>query len=63
MSAGRRRKAEGGYRPIVDAEPAMELLERLPSPMSLSGTMMLAITETMWSLPPSRELPSARASR
>jgi hypothetical protein len=51
MSAGRRRKAEGGY-PPVPAEPAMEPLERLASPMSLSGTMMLATTATMWRLPP-----------
>jgi hypothetical protein len=52
MSAGRRRKAEGGCPQIVDAEPAMEPLERLPSPINLSGTMMLAVTETMWRLPP-----------
>ena len=50
MSAGRRRKAEGGNLP-VPAERAIGLLAPLASPMIPSATALLAITAAMWGLP------------
>jgi hypothetical protein len=53
MSAGRRRKAEGGV-PPVPADRAIGLLVPLASPMTPSATALLALTAAMWCLPAMR---------